>query len=400
MGKKIFEVYLAKEDVPNNEAYAKLDLPASPWELWDAMEKVRLKDGEALYMEIDDYYAFEYLAPHLEELDISLNEFNDLAALLSALDEVQEVAFEGLFSMEVQRKVNANGGVITLQDLRDLAVSAKTDCYHVVEAADDAQLGRFYAENDFVTELDGVSNEVFEMLDFAGIGRMMRCSENGVFVDSLYVLRDGELTTAPPVQKTLPEKPGYLFRLTLGLCPDFGGDRTAVLDLPASEESLAAAQEQLGTLNWENTAVLNYDGILPNAAVFADLPSELEEFNAFTKAARDIPRSELSKLKALLEQFEVRDIETALFLTEHLADYILTPEISSPQEAALDQLCFIMDREEAVRLIPYVNLFNYGETVIHADNAALTSYGLLHRADYEPMLSPIQQKQEKEMTMQ
>ena len=399
MAKKVFAVYLAKEDVPNSEAYATLELPASPWELWDAMEKVRLKDGEALYMEIDDYYAFEYLAPHLEELDISLNEFNDLAALLSALDEVQEVAFEGLFSMEVQRKVNANGGVITLQDLRDLAVSAKTDCYHVVEAADDAQLGRFYAENDFVTELDGVSNEVFEMLDFAGIGRMMRCSENGVFVDSLYVLRDGELTTAPPVQKTLPEKPGYLFRLTLGLCPDFGGDRTAVLDLPASEESLAAAQEQLGTLNWENTVVLNYDGILPNAAVFADLPSELEEFNAFTKAARDIPRSELSKLKALLEQFEVRDIETALFLTEHLADYILTPEISSPQEAALDQLCFIMDREEAVRLIPYVNLYTYGCDIIKEDNAVLSPYGLLHRADYQPMLTPMQETQKMEMKM-
>ena len=48
MGKKIFEVYLAKEDVPNNEAYAKLDLPVSPWELWDAMEKVRLNEGEQL----------------------------------------------------------------------------------------------------------------------------------------------------------------------------------------------------------------------------------------------------------------------------------------------------------------------------------------------------------------
>ena len=399
MGKKIFEVYLAKEDVPNNEAYAKLELPASPWELWDAMEKVRLKDGEALYMEIDDYYAFEYLAPHLEELDISLNELNDLAARLAMLDEVQGIAFEGLFSMEVQKKVNANGGIITMQDMRDLAVSVKTDCYHVVDAADDAQLGRFYAENDFVPELEGISDAVFEMLDFAGIGRMMRCSENGVFVNSLYVLRDGELTTAPPVQKTLPEKPGYLFRLTLGLCPDFGGDRTAVLDLPASEEALAAAQEQLGTLNWENTAVLNYDGILPNAAVFADLPSELEEFNAFTKAARDIPRSELSKLKALLEQFEVRDIETALFLTEHLADYILTPEISSPQEAALDQLCFIMDREEAVRLIPYVNLYTYGCDIIKEDNAVLSPYGLLHRADYQPMLSPMQETQKMEMKM-
>ena len=399
MGKKIFEVYLAKEDIPNNEAYAKLDLPASLWELWDALDKVRLQTDDILYMEIEGYDAFEYLSPHLDGLDISLNELNDLAALLSALDEVQEAAFEGLFSIEVQRKVNANGGVITLQDLRDLAVSAKTDCYHVVEAADDAQLGRFYAENDFVPELDGVSNEVFEMLDFAGIGRMMRCSENGVFVDSLYVLRDGELTTAPPVQKTLPEKPGYLFRLTLGLCPDFGGDRTAVLDLPASEEALVAAQEQLGTLNWENTVVLNYDGILPNAAVFADLPSELEEFNAFTKAARDIPRSELSKLKALLEQFEVRDIETALFLTEHLADYILTPEISSPQEAALDQLCFIMDREEAVRLIPYVNLYTYGCDIIKEDNAVLSPYGLLHRVDYQPMLSPMQETQKMEMKM-
>ena len=399
MNKKIFGVYLAKDGVPNNEAYAKLDLPASPWELWDALDKVRLQTDDILYMEIEDYDAFEYLSPHLDGLDISLNELNDLAALLSVLDEVQEAAFEGLFSMEVQRKVNANGGVITLQDLRDLAVSAKTDCYHVVEAADDAQLGRFYAENDFVPELEGISDAVFEMLDFAGIGRMMRCSENGVFVGSLYVLRDAELTTAPPVQKTLPEKPGYLFRLTLGLHPDIGDARTVTLDLPAAEAELLDAQEQLGTPNWENTVVLNYDGILPNAAFFADLPMELEEFNAFTKAVRDIPRSEMSKLKALLEQFEVQDIETALFLTEHLADYILTPEISSPQEAALDQLCFIMDREEAVRLIPYVNLYTYGCDIIKEDNAVLSPYGLLRRADYQPMLSPMQETQKMEMKM-
>ena len=229
---------------------------------------------------------------------------------------------------------------------------------------------------------------------------MMRHSENGVFVGSLYVLQDGELTTAPPVQKTLTEKPGYLFRLTLGLHPDIGDDRTVTLDLPAAEAELLDAQEQLGVEGWEGVTVIDYDGIIPYAADFTDLPMELEELNAFTKTARDIPRSEVPKLKALLEQFEVQDIETAMLLTEHLADYILTPGISSPQEAALDQLCFIMNREEAVRLIPYVNLFNYGETVIHADNAALTSYGLLHRADYEPMLSPIQQKQEKEMTMQ
>ena len=401
MGKKIFEVYLAKEGIPNNEAYAKLDLPASLWELWDALDKVRLQTDDILYMEIEGYDAFEYLSPHLDGLDISINELNDLASLLSALDEVQEAAFEGLFSMEVQRTVNANGGVITLQDLRDLAVSAKTDCYHVVEAADDAQLGRFYAENDFVPELEGISDAVFEMLDFAGIGRMMRCGENGVFVDSLYVLRDGELTTAPPVQKTLPEKPGYLFRLTLGLHPDIGDARTVTLNLPAAEAELLDAQEQLGVEGWEGVTVIDYDGIIPYAADFTDLPMELDEFNVLAAAVRDMPSPEkqLPKLKALLKQFEVQDIATAISLTECLDDYVLTPEISSPQETAIDHLRFMTDDHSAELLLSHVNLYAYGCDLIKEDNATLSPYGLLHRADYQPMLSPMQETQKMEMKM-
>ena len=41
MAKKVFAMYLAKEGNPNSDAYAKLDLPASPWELWDALDKVQ-----------------------------------------------------------------------------------------------------------------------------------------------------------------------------------------------------------------------------------------------------------------------------------------------------------------------------------------------------------------------
>lgn len=399
MAKKVFAVYLAKEGNPNSDAYAKLDLPASPWELWDALDKVRLQKDDILYMEIEDYYTFEYLAPNLDGLEISLNELNDLAALLSALDEVQEVAFDGFLRMEVQNKVDTNGGVITMQDIRDLAVSAKTDCYHVVDAADDAQLGRFYAGNGFIPELDGISDGVFEMLDFAGIGRMMRCSENGVFVNSLYVLRDGELTTAPPVQKTLPEKPGYLFRLTLGLHPDIGDARTVTLNLPAAEAELLDAQAQLGTEGWEGVTVIDYDGIIPYAADFTDLPMELDEFNVLAAAVRDMPSPEkqLPKLKALLKQFEVQDIVTAISLTECLDDYVLTPEISSPQETAIDQLHFMTDDHSVELLISHVNLYAYGCDLIREDNAVLSPYGLLHRADYQPMLTPVQEKME--MTM-
>lgn len=54
MAKKVFAMYLAKEGNPNSDACAKLDLPASPWELWDALDKVRLQKDDILYMEIED----------------------------------------------------------------------------------------------------------------------------------------------------------------------------------------------------------------------------------------------------------------------------------------------------------------------------------------------------------
>ena len=399
MGKKIFGIYLAKLDLPNSEAHARLELPASPWELWDAIEKVRLRDGEELYMEIEDYYDFSCLAPHLSGLDITLMELNNLAAHLSELDELQQIGYNGLLQIAVERKRWENAGILTVQDMRDLSVSA--DCCHVADVTDDAQLGRFYAENDFVPEVNGLPNELFEMLDFAKLGKKMRIEEGGVYTGNDYVVQSRNLRTAPPCQKGLPQKPDYLFRLMLGLHPDIGDDRTVTLILPAAEAELLDAQAQLGTEGWEGVAVIDYDGIIPYAAEFTDLPMELDEFNVLAAAVRDMPSPEkqLPKLKALLEQFEVRGIETAMRLTEHLDDYILTPDLSSPQETAIDQLRFMTDEHSVELLIPHVNLYTYGCDVIKKDNAVLSPYGLLHRADYQPMLTPVQQIQEPEMTM-
>ena len=401
MAKKVFAVYLAKEGNPNSDAYAKLDLPASPWELWDALDKVRLQENEELYLEIEDYYGFEYLAPHLMELDASLNELNNLAGWLAVLNETEQEAFDGLLRLEIQRKVESNAGILTMQDLRNMAVSAGADCCHVVGATSDAELGRFYAENGFMEELDGLSDDVFEMLDFGKIGKALRTGENGTFTQNGYVVQHSELITAPPCAKELPEKPEYLFRLTLGLHPDLEDDRTVTLELPASAEALRKAQKQLGADGWEGVVVLDYDGVIPQAAEFVDLPMELDAFNAFTESVKAMPSREkqLPKLKALLEHFEVTNLAAAASLAEHIGDYILTPEISSPQEAAIDELNFTMDAHSVELLISHVNLYAYGCDIIKEDNAVLSPYGLLHRADYQPMLSPVQQSQEMEMKM-
>ena len=214
-----------------------------------------------------------------------------------------------------------------------------------------------------------------------------------------YVVQHSELVNAPPCAKELPEKPEYFFRLTLGLHPDLEDDRTVTLESPASAETLRKAQKQLGADGWEGVMVLDYDGIIPKAAELTDLPMELDTFNEFAESVKNMlsRKKQLPKLKALLEHFEVTELAAAAGLVEHIGDYILTPEISSPQEAAIDELNFTMDDHSAELLLPHVNLFAYGNEIIKYDNAALTSYGLLHREDYQPMQTPVQERFEMNM---
>ena len=369
MDKKIFGVYLAKLDAPGSEAHTRLELPASPWELHDAMDKVQLQENEELYLEVDDYYAFEYLAPHLDGSDISLNELNDLAGQLAALDEVQGIAFEGLFSMEVQKKISNNGGIITLQDLRNLAASAKTDCYHIVDAADDAALGRFYAENDFIPELDGVSDSVFKMLDFAGIGRMMRQGENGVFVGGCYMLQDGEMTTAPPCSRELPKKPEYLFRLTLGLHPDLEDNQTVTLTLPASAEELKKAQRQLGADSWEGHF----------AEVVEAMPS---------------PEKQIPKLKAVLSAGQCSSVDQAISLAERLEHFNLDAKIKNYADLVYDELENVIGDRQAEELRQCLDIEKYGRILQQGYNAEFTEYGMVTRDDFQTMDAPWQGESE------
>ena len=58
------------------------------------------------------------------------------------------------------------------------------------------------------------------------------------------------------------------------------------------------------------------------------------------------------------------------------------------------------DDHSAELLLSHVNLYAYGCDLIREDNAVLSPYGLLHRADYQPMLSPMQETQKMESCKQ
>lgn len=395
---KIFEIYLSKPRDPYCKACATLFLPATAWELQDALDRARLQRDDEFCFAIKDFGAYSYLAPHISDLRNDFNDLNDLAQRLSELDAFQSIAFRGLVEYKVRERTEDASGAITMQDLRDCTLTAKGENYHVIDAADDKQLGRFYAENDFLPELGDISDAAFELLDFAKIGKEMRMAGKGVFVGGCYVLLVGEMLVAPSCPKELPFKPDYLFRLKLGLHPDFGGDRQTTLTLPATEAELAVAQIELGTQYWENTVLLDYDGIIPNVAYFADFPAELEEFNEFAKAVEKVPEKKIPKLKALLEHFEVDDPADATALAERMDEYILAENLLSPFEVAADHIRSAVGQRTADLILRYLDQYDYGQEIIQQNHAVLSPYGLLHRVDHEPMIMCAQENQAMEMT--
>lgn len=140
---KVFELYLANVQ-GDEKRYAALFLPATPYEMQDALERAGCRSQEEAYFQVEEYLDFEYLESVIHPT-CSLNHLNALAKELSELDDRQSIAFEGLLRMEQEK----NEGQISIHTLLQLAHNA--DCCHVVgEARNDSQLGRFYAENDFL----------------------------------------------------------------------------------------------------------------------------------------------------------------------------------------------------------------------------------------------------------
>ncbi len=395
---KIFDVYLAKTDVPDSEAYASLDLPAQPWALLDALDKLRLKDGEEMYLAIENYYDFGFLSPYFEDEPCSLYELNALALKLGELDAMESAAFEGLVKMEVSKKQ----GPISLQKLIDLAYSA--DCCHVVpEATNDFELGGFYAGNGFVPAVEGLSDELFEMLDFEKIGRELRRGEGGVFTSGGYVVRHEDLNEVyANLDLTPPKKPDYqvLLEVSLGHFgdPEYDNDNLVQLKLPASTSAISDTLTQLCAASVEEIGWQCLDCRVP-ALMDAIDQADIDAINGFAERIKGMGEKPFLKYRAALHATGCDSLEAAMDLAEHLDEYMFERKITSPKELALSEMNFMIGRTEVPLLAKFTDLYGYGQAVMEKDNATITPYGLLEREDHEPIQTMSEQKPSGGMEM-
>ena len=388
--RKVCEVYLISSSA-TDERGVELTFPVSQYEMMDAFEQIHTKSPGDVYWQVDEFYCFDYLAPHLDE-SMSIFEFNSLTAQLSKLDERQETALQGLLQMQVNKHMQENGGPITVQELMMLAHNVD-HCHVLADVHTDTELGKFCADNDFLPELTALPDSVYALLDYAKIGKQMREDESGVFTPHGYVVRTEELQPLPEHESQ--REITYMIRLTL--MNHENEQRTAILDLPATEARLLEVQKELDAPEWFDAQFTGCDAIVPQLNTLLTDVEDLPRINELAQSLQELKAGgQLTKFKAVVSATKCESLDDVFDRLEKLSQYCFEIKIRNKDALVRDELEFVLGGKDADLIYKHLNCEAYAEDVLKQYGAEITPYGMVNRADFGPLNEPIpEQKQEQ-----
>ena len=388
--RKVCEVYLVSS-ASSDERGVELTFPVSQYEMMDAFEQIHTKSPGDVYWQVDEFYCFDYLAPHLDE-NMSIFEFNSLTEQLSKLDERQETALEGLLQMQVNKHMQENSGPITAQELMMLAHNVD-HCHVLADVHTDTELGKFCADNDFLPELTALPDSVYALLDYAKIGKQMRESEAGVFTPHGYVVRTEELEPLPDYE---PQREiSYMIRLTL--MNHENEQKTAVLDLPATEQRLLEVQEELDAPEWYDAQFTGCDAIVPQLNTLLTDVEDLPRINELAHSLQELKAGgQLTKFKAVVSATQCETLDDVFDRLENLPQYCFEAKIRDKDALVRDELEFVLGGKDADLIYKHLNCEAYAEDVLKQYGAEITPYGMVNRADFGPLHEPIPEQQQEQ----
>ena len=388
--RKVCEVYLVSS-ASSDERGVELTFPVGQYEMMDAFEQIHTKSPGDVYWQVDEFYCFDYIAPHLDE-SMSIFEFNSLTEQLSKLDERQETALEGLLQMQVNKHMQENSGPITAQELMMLASNVDR-CQVLADVNTDEALGKFYVENGFREDLDALPDSAYALLDYAKIGKQMRESEAGAFTPHGYVVRTEELEPLPDCE---PQRElSYMIRLTL--MNHENEQRAAVLDLPATEQRLLEVQNELDAPEWFDAQFTGCDAIVPRLNTLLTDVEDLPRINELAQSLQELKASgQLTKFKAVVGATQCETLEDVFDRLEKLSQYCFETKICDKDALVRDELEFALGGKDADLIYKHLNREAYAEDVLKQYGAELTPYGMVNREDFGPLHEPISEQQQEQ----
>ena len=113
--------------------------------------------------------------------------------------------------------------------------------------------------------------------------------------------------------------------------------------------------------------------------------SDFAAVEALAAGLSRIDQLDVRLYKAVLSATNCTEISQALELRNQLDQYILDPEIFSPEDQARSELAAMLPEADAQVVASHLNLYAYGSELMRENNSVQTDYGLLERRDGQPI---------------
>lgn len=370
-----WSVLIVKEDVDGNTNGSVVEMPATQYEIFDALDRSFVPAEEKIMdIEISEGglpCLDERINPHTDifELNYFIQKYFDLS-------EHEKKCFQGQIDMELQLMEKEQK--IPIERLINLTGSAE-DCELLEDVDTDYQLGKYCVENGKVKALENMPEILFDILDYESIGRKERLSKNGIFTENGYMTQNEYVRDIYSDKAISKEKPDYMIQLRV--CHEKG--KPAVINLPTDEMAVANAFLQLGLDNYEELEDCEFsviDCIIPWTK--EQMNDELYQTDCFGKInefakqlAKLVRKGELLTCKAILEETPADVIlDEIIDLSSQTDKFMLEKSMKSPAEYAVESLAEKgVDINET--LIGKEQLMKYGESVIAEKGIVLTEYG-------------------------
>ena len=393
MDKKIFEVEISNGSSEGYQTSAVLTMPCTQAELRDALQKARVQDVKTCENELTRI-RYPGITANMIGRNVDLLELNLLAVRLTVLSEDDRMGLEGLLQIEQENHTTP----FPLARLINLTFNADI-CLLAPQVSNPKELGALLYEGEMLSdEAMALVDTMDEDSDFRErllelLGEQHQEEHGGVFTSRGYaepggdfkeVYRKGEMFcfSRPSAPVVLEVSKGFFSD------PSYDNDKTAILNLPASDADIWRAAGEVDAASLEECAFRCIDCEIPALRDAVDNAIDQEggidmasEFaKALAQKQRAWEETDWIKYKALLSVAGHPSLQDALQLMHGLDDYDLRPDVAATWDyAAVVLREKYLDLPEELFQTPQAA--QVGQRMLEENHAAITDYGLLRRKD-------------------
>ena len=392
MDKKIFEVEISSGGPESYKTSAVLTMPCTQAELCDALQKARVQDVKTCRNELTRI-RYPGITADMIGRNVDLLELNLLALRLTMLGEDDRMGLDGLLQIEKENHT----APFPLSRLINLTFNADI-CLLAPQVSDTQELGALLYESEMLSDEAMALADTMEDSDFRErllelLGEQHQEEHGGVFTSWGYAEPDGDFKevyrkgemfcfSRPSAPVVLEVSKGFFSD------PSYDNDKTAILNLPASDADIWRAVGEVDAASLEECAFRCIDCEIPALRDAVDNAIDQEggidmasEFaKALAQKQRAWEETDWIKYKALLSVAGHPSLQDALQLMHGLDDYDLRPDVAATWDYAA-----VVLREKhpdlPEELFQTPQAAQVGQRMLEGRHAAITDYGLLRRKD-------------------